>query len=170
MKAKHIIDITLYMDPEITDVAAARVTHPKSISRKRKYSEQQLADFNDLVESVISILVHYNFDIIHESQSSQSYAYYIEFLPTDENGDVWDEVVGIKFRLADHRNKGAESEKARKVYDNYKQSAEKKRITVIKSFFIGSTQYPGPMSVITAIRDICKNLKDGNYDVLDKYI
>lgn len=164
-KSKHVIEIIVYDRPEFSNVAASRVTHPKSIKRKFKYSEQQLADFNDLVESVISVINYYQFEIINEIQSHKSYAYYIEFIPTDDNGDKWDESICIKFRLADHSNLGAESSQLKQRVPN----ANNHKITFVKSFCIGSRQYPGPMSVVVAVRNICKHLKNGDYAILDSY-
>ena len=165
----YLIEITVVFEPDFSNIAAARVQHPAGIAKEYKYSEQQLADFNDLVESVISVILHYSFEIVKETQSHKSYAYYIEFFPTDDDGNKWNESIGIKFRLANHANAGAESESARNVVERMVDKPRGEKIIFIKSFHIGSNEYPGPMSVIRAVDTICKGLKKGNYDILDKY-
>lgn len=172
-RPKHTIEITLFVDPEdIADVAtSSRVRHPQSVKKRYLYSDQQLADFNDLVDSVYSVIDHFDFDIVDEGQSKKSYSYYIDFFPTDQNSDRWDDSIQIKFRLSNHSNRGADNKSSNTSNrgQNKGRDESDKPMIYVKSFMLGSKQYPGQFAIMQAVKKICISLKAGDYTVLDNY-
>lgn len=168
---RYVIEVTLLVYPkDVVDFAASeRVHHPSNVKKRYLFSDQQLADFNDLVDSVCSVIDHFGFDIVDEGQSKKSYSYYVSFFPTDQYGNRWDDTVEIKFRLANHLNYGSTNQisdrfNKGKSIENY--SAEQPMVYV-KSFLLGSKQYPGQFAIMQAVKKICINLKAGDYSVLD---
>lgn len=168
IKFDCILEIVFQMDIKGFDnVAASKVVHPKSVKKKYLITEEELVAFNDLVESVCSVIYAHNFDVIGEGQSGKSYSYYIDFFPTDENGDRWDESIRIKFRLSNHGNKGVNN---RQINRSRKGESESNSpLVFVKSFFVGGIQYPSQLAVMKAVDQICKGLKEGNYNVLSEY-
>lgn len=160
----HTLVIELSFSEETDNVAAATyVSHPKNIKRSELYSEDRLEEFDYLVSNVINIVSSYKFDIVQTKQSPKSYAYYVGFFPTDDQGDRWEEGVKILVRLADHSNSGERT--ATKTIDIHPGED----VTIFRSFRVGSQQYPHEIDVIRAIKKICSQLKLGHYEVLDKY-
>lgn len=153
------LEITVLLSPEEFSIAASRVNDLSNIAKADKYSAQQLADYNDFIDTIISIIEHHEFDIVNEEQSGHSYAYYVEFYPTDEYGERWNDFIKIKFRLADHENAGADNQDRRRG----SRSKGPKPETYIMSFLIGSKKYPTAGSVIRRVREICNHLDYGDY-------
>lgn len=75
----------------LNDVAASEyVNHPKTVSKKDKLSDEELAALDGLVAQILKMLNKFNFTISKKTQSPKSYTYYIKFTPTDANGDEWE--------------------------------------------------------------------------------
>ncbi len=155
----HILPITVCFDAEGTDIAASDdlVSHPKNIKRKYRFSEDQLAAFNDIISTVCSVLKSHHFKVTKTYQSKKSYSYYIHFYPTDKNGDMWDESIVIVFSIREHSNKS--------ISDGIIDSHE----AYVKTFLVGSKKYEHGIDVMKAVRSICDRLSEGDYSALDEY-
>ena len=168
---KYVIDVVLYLDSELESMshlaASSRISHPKNVKKKLLLDSQQFAEYSDLVESVVSIIAHFNFDIVDEKQSKKSYSYYVDFFPTDENGDRWDESVRIRFRISNHANEGVDNQDIPFMLAHRFEKGESMIYT--KSFSVGSVDYPTRWSVMQAVKHICTELKMGNYSSVEAY-
>lgn len=76
-------------------------------------------------------------------------------MPKDEYGKELKHSVGIQFRIADHKRN-----------DKRKESVIYTPTQIIRDFRLGSRIYPTQVHVYKAISIICKELQQGNYDIL----
>lgn len=157
---KYIIDIIIEFF-ELNDSIAANtqfkyIDHPKSIKKKNKLTDAQLVELNDAIESIISVLYEYKFKVLLQYHSKKSYGYYVDFHPRADTGELLDK-VRIRFRIANH-----------KMIGNEEKVSVSSRMQ-IKSFYIGSKEYPDIIDVQNALDPICQGLKSGNYLVLRQY-
>lgn len=163
-KAKLRCDlvVTLYFTQAYFDLVAATlfVDHKPNISTNKMYSDDQLLSYNDLIADVRGSLLSYGFVIDKEYQSNLSYAYYIEFFPTDENDEILPHVVRVKIRIGDHSNLGM---------DSTSTEISPPGKAVLRSFELGGARYPNEVALLNAIWGICDGLQQGDYSVLDKY-
>ena len=151
-----VIEILINLEYTLDTVAAAEMNHPTSISKKKKLADYKLVILNDIVESVLSTIRGFGFDITRKHQSKKSYTYYVWFQPISETGEKL-VPVQIQFRISgDHVSRTEE--------DNSQYGS-----VVVKSIFIGPNEYDNPVSVILAIEEMCKGLQKGDITVLSKF-
>lgn len=156
MSDEGIVKNTIFIDMILCDEIVNTTTYLKDPVRLKDESKMSISDLNmwdDLIDSVISVLNDYEFDIIEHHQSGKSYSYYVSFYPTSEDGLRFDEPVKIVFRLSNHRN-------------DQDHSSNKIKRAFFKSFELDGEQYSNPVDIFFAIDEICKELQKGNYSVL----
>lgn len=147
----------IYIDYVLTDekdYIRSDVRDPLSIKEKYRLSTEEINDWICFVDSVVSMIRDYDFDIVDEHQSGKSYSYYISFYPTSEDGRRFSKEIKVVFRLSDHRNE---------------QEHTKSSKTIFKNFEVNGEKYPSTYSVMMAVDRICESLQNGDYAVLDKY-
>jgi len=106
-------------------------------------SESRTEEFSYLINSVISIIKSYEFDIVQTKEDPTKFSYCIEFESGSEEQ--------VEFCM---------------VLNPTDMSSNS---TIFRSFRVGSQQYPHEIDVIRAIKKICSQLKLGHYEVLDEY-
>lgn len=153
-KPSHTIDIVVEFNQCWDDIAASAVEHPKNVKKKYLWSDDELTAYNDLIETIIGIIRSHKFEILQSYQSKRSYSYYIDFLPTSG-----DEVIEIRFRIADHARREL-SDEGIVTTDN---------APIIKSFTLGSKKYPNMIDIYKAVKHICDDLAKGDYYTLSIY-
>ena len=156
----YVLDIIMTVGPrDALNVAATKIVHPKNIKRKYLMSADSLAEYDDMICMVVNRIEYKGFEILDEKQSSKSYAYYVDFLPKDENGNYWDACIRIRFRIADHDNHSMD-------YPNTRNNNSEAYKLVRKSFVLGDDEYPTPYSLVKGVEKILDNLQNGDYSDL----
>lgn len=121
-------------------------------------SDAQKEAYENFVRSVVSIIYNFGFDVVDEYQSSRSYSYYIQFTPSPYKGfeDEWLE-LDVKFRLSEHYsiNKSV-----------IEQTTPKTEGVLFKSFVVEGVEYDNIAATLLAVKNICKDLKIGDYSKL----
>lgn len=158
----YLIDI-VFSTPAALAVAAATVSHPTSVKKRYLVDEQTLAEYNDLIDTAISIIKYYHFDLVKERQAKGSYSYYIDTFPTDENGVRWDDNIRIRFRFANHENEGVNNQKSNRFNRRSEFDDIPSEITYVRSYVIGTKSYPDKRYVISDFKKVCQHLKAGDY-------
>lgn len=156
MEPTYYIDAILEFDIYEMDVAAARIEQREGL--KDPFSADELADYCDFIDNVYSAIASFGFDMLMEYQSTESYAYYIEFKPKDEKGKDIEEVVLVKFRIADHQIKN-------RGHDNFNQKTRR----VFRSFVLGGERYDNPISLIQGVEKVCEAIQRKDFSGLMKY-
>lgn len=152
----RIIDVLILIEYENQDLAAARlIEHPKNIAKHRRINELKLQILNDIAASALSSIQSCGFEITQNRQYKKDYSYYIQFNATDKEGNLL-VPVGIRFRISNHKMKGNETELNSET-------------VVIRSFVVRGKHYENSVSIIQTISMICRELRNGNLDVLDNY-
>lgn len=145
------------VDVEYTEVAAnSLVSHPISISKKKKLEDVYVSILNEVSMSILNTVVKNGFRIVRQSQSKKSSTFYLEYYPTNNENVVYTSFAVI-FRISDHDL----------TYDelNMIQSGN----VVIKSFTLGKYKFKNYERVFPVVEDICTALKQGDTSVLTKY-
>lgn len=145
------------VDVEYTQVAAdTLVSHPISISKKKKLKDVYVSILNEVSMSVLNTVVKNGFKIVRQGQSKKSYTFYLEYYPTNNENVVYTSFAVI-FRISDHDL----------TYDELDmiQSGN----VVIKSFNLGKYKFKNYERVFPVVEDICNALKQGDTSVLTKY-
>lgn len=150
VEINHIIEVILNFEPKSIIESSDKVEHPDSISKKHRLTDDQLRNFNDLVESMTAPLYARKFVINNECQSKKSYTYYIDFTPVDRDGNVFDDQFRMLFRASDHNIKhGSEGHVAEGM--------------ILKSFTLLGKKYTNPFLLQRKISDICNHLMDEDF-------
>lgn len=148
------LNVIINLDYIYTDIAASEVNHPKNIRKSNRLDEAKLTILNDIVDSVVSVIRSYHFDIIKKYQSSKSYTYYIWFEPKTSDGR---KLIPVKivFRISgDHRSKSMEGAISEGVQ------------VIVRSINIGEDEYKDVLGVMNKVDKICKELSVGNLSEL----
>ena len=113
-------------------------------------SLEQVAAYRDWVTNVLSVINSYQFNIVQHYQGNETYSYYIYTEPELYEGfePEWVEVV---FRIADHVNP---------------PSMTPGKDKIIRTILINDTEYTNGSRVIAKIRELCKQIKVGDYSGL----
>lgn len=153
-KELRYIDIIIVMDNlYYSDIAAnLKVKHPDNISEDQKWPDEQLAFYNDFLDTV-EIEIKKYFKIDRQGQSN-SYSYYFEF---DTNINTWK----LRIRISDHYVPGTKAKPDYSKNDNVRR--------LFRQIIIGSdkefTSYP---KAADAISEICKGISEGDLDIISK--
>ena len=153
---KYYITISIWKVDSERIAAEQYLKHLSTIPRSRKISDEELQELNDLIMSVMTIFKVNKFKVLPGKQSSDGYTWYAPFYPVLDTGELLDEYV-ISFRISNHWNKGI-TEGTDDVVVDYD------KLTIIKSFTLGSDEYPNTVSIMRAVKEICTNLKYAGYD------
>ena len=163
-KRIHTLVITVELNRYVSsDVAASKditIVQRSNIPPDRRYSEEQLEEYTIFIRNIVAVVRSHHFRITRSKQSNESYSYYLDFYPLDEEGQP-QEKVKVVFRIADHPISSPdfdEEQDLSETTDGY-----------LKNFQIGSTRYPNAFRVRQAVDEICDELAVGNYDALDWY-
>jgi len=154
---KHVINISVDVGHGEYISSTTKIHDRTNIKKKFRYTDSELDAYDDFIVNMLNVLETYKFDIIREYQSKKSYTYYVEFYPTDHFNNRLDKFL-LVIRIGDHKMKSSRGSET--IKSNNK---------VIKSFWIGSTQYPSTYKIRESLIKICEELQDENYDILDEY-
>ena len=155
---KYYITVTIYKVESKKVAAEQYLQHLKTIPESRKISDEELQELNDLIMSVMSVFKVNNFKILPGHQSSDGYTWYAPFYPVLDTGELLDEYV-VSFRISNHPNKGITEGTDESVLDYDK-------MTILKSFTLGTPEYPSIVSILRAVKDLCINIKYVGYDAI----
>lgn len=156
-KTKNKLVILLELDESYEQIAAGQFIKPVSnISKKFQLDDEQIAAYDDFINSIRSVLLARKFEIIEEYQSDSSYSYYIVLYPVTEAGTKLD-AFEIEFCISDHKNKGLNENKTTTSHNR-----------IFKSFIVGGNRYPSTVAVMIAVSEVCDRLKNADYSVLDE--
>ena len=154
---KHVINISVDVGHGEYISSGSKIQDRTNIKKKFRYTESELDAYDDFITNMVNVLVTYNFDIIGEYRSNIGYNYYVEFYPTDHFNNRLDKFL-LVIRIGDHKMKSSRDSET--IKSNNK---------VIKSFWIGSEQYPSTYKIRESLIKICEELQNENYDILDEY-
>lgn len=162
----YVLKIIIDFDPgDDTSLAATTyVKHPNQLRRKLKMTEEQLEELDNVTSHILQIIEKNNFKFIDHHQSNQSYSYYIMFIPTDENGDEWPYPAVIQFEVRDH-NKKSKNHSGKDIPSNEGWNEDKNRF--LKIFKVGDTTCFNTTGVVSEVKKICAQLKQGDYSSLE---
>lgn len=161
--ANRIIDVVLYFqDTQISQIAAARVSHPLNLPEKERYSETQLNLYNTFLDNVANLIVANGFKIDEKKtgQSKRSYAYYFHFnVPFQDKLLDWT----IRMRIADHKAKGRFQRDEADTEEQYDLGK-----TILRSIIIGKgKEFYNTTHALMCIDYILEGLKIGDFNRLD---
>lgn len=154
--AKYYITVSVYKVEADSIAATEYLKHLDTIPESRRISEEELEKLNDVISSVISVLHVNEFDVLPGHQSADGYTWYAPFYPVLNTGEELNEYL-IVFRLSNHYNKGISEESS--VIDT-------KVMKIIKSFTLGSSEYPTVVALLRAVKDTCNDIKYAGYDAI----
>ena len=149
------IDVVIVFDVYSMDedIAAARAQHPENLPEEKRWTDTQLAFYNDFLDSAADAIEEY-FVISSEGQSDDSYSYYMDF---HANIDDWT----VRYRISDHFRRRAKNKTVSSKNDRVHRLFRQIIIGPDKEF----TSYP---NAVKAIGEICKGISEGNLDVISK--
>lgn len=159
-KTNREIDIVVEMEP-LYELAATSKISQRNLPANRKYSEEQLQWYDDLVVNILAAITGSGFNIIEEYQSSESYSYYITFEAFTSEGESLGNFK-IKLRISDHYQKKSANNK------DIQDLVSKGRNIVYRSITVNGITVNGIVRVTQRIWHICDELLAGNIDVLDE--
>ena len=136
---------SVYSSKELRDEGKL-VEKRHNISKDYQISDIQLQAYNDLVSNILSIIRVNNFNVKRKYQSKSSYSFYIHVKPSFYEG-IDTEPVEVIFRISDHPTKS-----------DYKVTG-----ALIHSVIINFEEFTNGNKIIQKIREICKDLKAGDY-------
>ena len=141
-------------DVEKPFAASTYLEHPTSIKKKYRISDKHLEYLNDIIATFDHNLQAAGFEIIDRHHSSNSYSYYITFMPITENGEKL-LPIDLIFRVSSHSSKSAEA-------------SEGSSFARIISFTLANEDFDKASELIYAGIRIIRELKKGNVDILDE--
>jgi len=160
---KREIEIVIAFNNIEDLVASNRVSQINQLPENQKYTDEQLNWYNDLIDSIYSVIEDYaGFNIIDSYQSSQSYSYYIEFEAVDKNGQSLGDFT-IKFRISDHIEPHKHHHNTRA-----KQQAKRNHVTIFRSITVNGVTTNGLIDTVNLVTQICDGLLEGDLNVLDE--
>lgn len=147
----------ILIDVEIpdTDISATEeftvdLKDRPNIRSEYQITEEQKAAYRDMIHNIMQLFVRSGFEIIKHYQSKKSYSYYIRVKPEFYEGvEQFAEPIEVKFRISDHAL-AADDE-------------EKKDAPIIYTIFINNVDCDSRKEVIQNLRNICRDLKCGDY-------
>lgn len=152
-KPVRYIDIIIVMDCNMQNMCAqSKVKHPENIPEDEKWSDTQLAFYNDFLDSVENSIQKYF--IIDNQNQSVSYSYYFEFHTNIEN---W----VLRVRISDHVIPHTRNRPDFNKNDNTKKLFRQIIIGPDKEF----TSYP---QAANAIDEICEGIHERDLDIISK--
>lgn len=150
------IVITVNVEEVNQDIAASSeyLSHPKNIKKKFRISDKHLEYLNDIIASFDHNLQVAKFDIIDRRSASNSYSYYITFIPITESGEKL-LPIDLVFRVSNHSSKSA-SESGSSSFAR------------IVSFTLQHEDFDKASDLIYEGIRIIRELKKGNVSILDE--
>ena len=152
---KRTITITMIVEEESEDIAASDyLNHPKSIKKSKRITDKHLQYLNDIIATFDHNIQAAGFPIVDRHPGSNSYSYYIEFIPITESGE---ELLPIDliFRVSDHFSRSAEGSK-------------NSSFARIIGFTLENEDFDKASELIYEGVRILRELKKGNIDILDQ--
>ena len=151
--------IIVTVNAEVADAtnsiaASEYLSHPKSVKKKYRISDKHLQYLNDIISTFDYNLQAAGFDIINRHPVSNSYSYYITFIPITEDG-VKLIPIDLVFKVSTHYSKSAEGS----------VGSEFARIV---SFTLEHEDFDKASELIYEGIRIIRELKRGNADILDE--
>lgn len=178
---KAPIHLTLEIIAVLNDVivsmpiAAARhditLEYRDLLKSEWQLTKAELSTYRSFLVSMASIIESYGFEIVDEYQSDESYSYYIQFTPILDPGVLdnaehlipmkpgTDLLLDVKFRLSNHFEDDepiAQDSTARSIASG----------KMFKEFVLNGIVHTSINSAIVDLQEICKELRQGNYDRL----
>lgn len=122
-------------------------------------SNEQLSRYRDFVRSCLSIVKNFGFEIVDKYQSDISYSYYFQFQPNQYAGFEDSNLeLDVKFRLSDHYQLSESSPDS--------DASTKREGVIFRSFVVEGVAHDDILSTLKAIKEICQDLKVGDYSKL----
>lgn len=148
----RVMDIHIMVESAEDNRLVASYIHPPSIRAEYKLSEIQLGAYEDFIDTVISIINHYGFEINKSYQSKKSYAYYVEFKVFDIEESNW----LVRFRISAHNS------------STFKDIQNVNYRTIFRKIMIGTDkEFTSYSQAIKGIDYICKGLAIGDLEVIN---
>lgn len=147
--------VTMHIEDAVVDIAASEyLDHPKSVKKKYKISDRHLKMLNDVIASFDYNIQVAGFEILERRKATNSYSYYITFVPITLEGEKL-LPIDLIFRVSSHSSKSAEGSK-----NSY--------FAQIVSFTLEHEDFNKASQLIYEGVRIIKELQNGNIDVLDE--
>ena len=121
--------------------------HP-NIKKSKKKSDWWLKQVNDIVGSIKGR----KFKILKAYPSKKSYTYYIQFQPTDREGNLWDQELELQIELRDHTSETHLD--LGQVGENF----------FVKAYYLEDELVEGPYKLMQKIWKILDECREGNFD------
>ena len=128
----------------------AKISYRTSKGDTISLTLDQVAAYRDWVTNVLSVISGYQFEIVEDHQANETYSYYIKTKPELYEG-FEPEWVYVVFRIADHLNP---------------PSQVPGKDQIIRTILINEEEYTDGSRVIAKIKELCKQIKAGDYSGL----
>ena len=152
---KVVIELGYQSVPNQAALAASEdYIKRKQLAKEYQLTSDQIDELNHLIHRTIGTIIQHDFEIIKKYQSSESYTYYIRFIPTDYAKRPLKFPVQVQFEIRDHL-----------VSSHPTEGRLGKRITV-RAFYVGDKECFTTEGTFVEIRNICDDLKRGDYSSL----
>ena len=136
----------------------------RELKPEHQLTDDQLERYVNFIRSAVSIIYNFNFDVAEQHQSNDSYSYYVTFTPDTYDGFTYVDELGriielqVVFRLSDHPQKLDISTPTHR----FKEGSG----SFFKSFIVAGVRKSNILEALTEIKEICKDLKVGDYSRL----
>lgn len=150
------LTITMYIRDanELQLAASDYLDHLKSIKKKYRISDEHLKMLNDIIASFDHNIQVAGFKITNRRKASNSYSYYITFIPITDEGEKL-LPIDLIFRVSSHNSESAEA------------SADSSFARIV-TFALEHEDFNKASELIYEGVQILKELKKGNVDILDQ--
>lgn len=155
-----IIDIVMYFEPRESKIAANRWISQDNVPENERITNYQLSFYDDFIDTLRSIMIHYFGKIISGQQSSKSYSYYINVetkFPNSDLPSIWQ----FRLRASNHVRPRNRKDPAYSTGGNTRK--------IFRSIVIGKDEeFKSYHQAILAVDKICKDISTGNFDAISE--
>lgn len=124
------------------------IEYRSNVKQEQQLTTKELDEYESIINEVYNILTYeYGFVIFNNYQST-TYSYYIDFMPTDLNGNRLPERFEIQFRISNHVGSGNFGQ----INEHYGR----------KQFILNTHKYSQYDVFVAKIREICGQLCIGD--------
>lgn len=135
----------------------------RDMPEEYQLSYNQYVAYKNFVNSVVSVIRNFGYEMLEQYQSSKSYSYYITFKPDRYYGFEDDIQLNVIFRLSDHGQQISPKLVEEADNDSNPKKELKTEGRVFKEFVVEGVRCENIADALVQVKSICKDLKVGDY-------